>query len=214
MKWMLIPAVAVLAAACTGTKNDAGTAGSETAATMSQADTSMASTSAPSGMSATSGTQPNRALDDASILSQLAQVNMSEIQGSKLALKQAKSPAVRSLAQRLHADHSAALKQGQALAAKIGVTPSTPDSSAAASEISPMQSMTGAAFDSAFVAHEIQDHQKDIDLLQNSFLPAAQNAQLKSMIQATIPKLQAHLAAAQAMQRRLGGGTSSAKSGS
>ena len=207
MKWMLIPAAALLAAACSGGNNDAGTAGRESAAATATTDTTRTASadSTGSAMSATSGTTSNRNLDDASILSQLAQANMMEIQGSKLALKQARSASVKSLAQRLQADHSANLKQGQALASKIGVTATAPDSSAMMSEMSMLQGKTGAAFDSAFVQHEIQDHQKNIDLLQNSFLPAAQNAELKSMIRATIPKLQAHLTAAQAAERKLGG---------
>jgi putative membrane protein len=141
------------------------------------------------------------ALDDASIVTQLALADMAEVQQARTALKEAKSAAVKTLAQRLETDHAAHLKQMRTLASKLKLT--LPDSSSvpAAPELA---GKTGAAFDSAFVQHAIDDHQKDIDKLQNTLLPAAQSADLKSLIRTTVPKLQAHLALAQTTERKLG----------
>jgi putative membrane protein len=192
MKWMLIPAIA-LVAACSGEHANRNAAQSGTM----PGDTSMAAAPADTAHAAA----PAPALDDASIVTQLAQADMAEVQQSRNALKQSKSAVVRSLAQRLETDHAAHLKQMRALAAKLKVP--APDSTAvpAAPEL---QGKTGAAFDSAFVQHAVQDHQQDIDKLQNTLLPAAQNADLKALIQKTVPKLQAHLALAQAAERKLG----------
>lgn len=192
MKWMLIPAIA-LVAACSGEHANRNAAQSGTM----PGDTSMAAAPADTAHAAA----PAPALDDASIVTQLAQADMAEVQQARNALKQSKSAAVRSLAQRLETDHAAHLKQMRDLAAKLKVP--APDSTAvpAAPEL---QGKTGAAFDSAFVQHAIQDHQQDIDKLQNTLLPAAQNADLKALIQKTVPKLQAHLALAQAAERKLG----------
>jgi putative membrane protein len=141
------------------------------------------------------------ALDDASIVTQLAQADMAEVQQARTALKESKNAAVRSLATKLQTDHSAHLRQMRDLAAKLKVP--APDSSGvpAAPEL---VGKTGAAFDSAFVQHAIDDHQQDIDKLQNTMLPAAQNAELKTLIQQTVPKLKAHLALAQTAERTLG----------
>ena len=193
MKWMLISALAA-AAACSGGENanrnaaQSGTTAGDTTMAAAPADTTMNRVAAP-------------ALDDASIVTQLAQADMAEVQQARAALKESKNAAVRSLAQKLETDHSAHLKQMRDLAAKLKVA--TPDSSAvpAAPELA---GKTGAAFDSAFVQHAIDDHQKDIDKLQNTMLPAAQNAELKTLIQQTVPKLQTHLARAQAAERKLG----------
>ena len=193
MKWMLIPAIA-LVAACSGGENanrnaaQSGTMPGDTSMAAAPADTSHAAAPAP-------------ALDDASIVTQLAQADMAEVQQARAALKESKSAVVRSLAQRLQTDHAAHLKQMRALATKLNVP--APDSSAVP-PAPELQGKTGAAFDSAFVQHAVEDHQQDIDKLQNTLLPAAQNAELKDLIQKTVPKLQAHLALAQAAERKLG----------
>jgi len=197
MKWMLIPAV-VLAAACNTPDRNAS---QQTAAVTDS--TAVAQTAPADSTSMANNAASHQTLDDAAILAQLAQANTEEIRGSEVAVKQAHSGAVKSLAQKLEADHKANLKEGNALAAKLGGTPAQPDTSATP-EMTALQGKSGAAFDSAFVQQEIQDHQADIDKLQNTFLPAAQSPELKALIQKTIPTMQKHLAAAQAAQKKLG----------
>ncbi|MGE5091381.1 MAG: DUF4142 domain-containing protein [Bacillota bacterium] len=193
MKWMLIPALAVVAACTSGEKANRNAAQSGTMA----GDTTMAAM--PADTTTKRAAAP--ALDDASIVTQLAQADMAEVQQARTALKESKNATVRSLARKLETDHAAHLRQMRDLAAKLKVP--APDSSSvpAAPELA---GKTGAAFDSAFVLHAIDDHQKDIDKLQNTMLPAAQNAELKTLIQQTVPKLQAHLALAQTAERKLG----------
>jgi putative membrane protein len=192
MKWILIPAVA-LAAACSG-----GDANRDTASQSGNAPADTTMTAAPDTMAYRPAAA---AMNDTSIVTELAQADMAEVQQARNALQQTRNPAVRTLAQRLQSDHAAHLKQLRTLATKIHVT--MPDSATvpAAPEL---QGKTGAAFDSAFVQHAIDDHQKDIDKLQNTMLPAAQSADLKSLIRTTVPKLQSHLALAQTTERKLG----------
>ena len=192
MKLILISAVA-LAAACSG-----GDANRDTVSQQSASAADTVATAAPDTMAS----QPAAAaMNDTSIVTELAQADMAEVQQARNALKQTRNPAVRTLAQRLQSDHSAHLKQLRTLAMRIHVT--MPDSATvpAAPEL---EGKTGAAFDSAFVQHAIEDHQKDIDKLQNTMLPAAQSADLKSLIRTTVPKLQSHLALAQTTERKLG----------
>jgi putative membrane protein len=193
MKWMLIPAIAVVAACSGGENANRNTAQSGTM----PGDTSMAAAPADTAHAAA----PAPALDDAAIVTQLAQADMAEVQQARTALKESKNAVVRSLAQRLETDHAAHLKQMRDLAAKLKVP--APDSSAVP-PAPQLQGKTGAAFDSAFVQHAVDDHKQDIDKLQNTMLPAAQSADLKALIQKTVPKLQAHLALAQAAERKLG----------
>lgn len=193
MKWMLIPALAVVAACTGGEKANRNAAQSGTMA----GDTTMAAV--PADTTTKRAAAP--ALDDAAIVTQLALADMAEVQQARTALKESKNATVRSLARTLESDHAAHLRQMRDLATRLKVA--APDSSAvpAAPELA---GKTGAAFDSAFVQHAIDDHQKDIDKLQNTMLPAAQNAELKTLIQQTVPKLQAHLALAQTAERKLG----------
>ncbi len=192
MKWTLISAVA-LVAACSG--------GDANRDTVSQQSASMAADTTATAPDTMANRPAATAMNDTSIVTELAQADMAEVQQAGNALQQTKNPAVRALAQRLQSDHSAHLKQMQTLATKLHVA--MPDSATvpAAPEL---QGKTGAAFDSAFVQHAIDDHQKDIDKLQNTMLPAAQSADLKSLIRTTVPKLQSHLTLAQATERKLG----------
>jgi len=193
MKWILIPAVAI-AAACSG--------GDTNRDTVSQQSGSMAADTTTAVAPDTMANRPAVApMNDSSIVAELAQADMAEVQQAGLALKESKSTAVRTLAQRLRSDHSAHLKQLTALASTLHLP--APDS-ASVPPAPELQGKTGAAFDSAFVQHAVEDHQKDIDKLQNTMLPAAQSDQLKSLIRATVPKLQAHLALAQSAERKLG----------
>ncbi|MDE3217513.1 MAG: DUF4142 domain-containing protein, partial [Gemmatimonadota bacterium] len=51
--------------------------------------------------------------------------------------------------------------------------------------------------DRAFLEHEVAFHRAVIDALNGTFLPAIQNAQLKSLVQEVVPAFDAHLKAAQ-----------------
>ena len=65
----------------------------------------------------------------------------------------------------------------------------------------------GAAFDKAYIDHEVTYHQAVIQTAQTA-AGAAQNADLKALIQKAAPNLQAHLEHAQKIQAKLGGAAS------
>jgi predicted outer membrane protein len=74
----------------------------------------------------------------------------------------------------------------------------------------------GAEFDRAFVQMQIDDHQKNIAELQAARTSADPKTQ--ALIDSTLPKLEQHLKAAQAAQKKVGsgsttGGAGAAKSG-
>ena len=62
----------------------------------------------------------------------------------------------------------------------------------------------GIDFDTAFVNHEVDDHQKVISEVQ-ALESQAQNADVKALLTKTIPTLQKHLDKAQALQKQLSG---------
>jgi putative membrane protein len=61
----------------------------------------------------------------------------------------------------------------------------------------------GAAWDKAYIAHEVQAHQDVLNTLQTAET-SAQNAQLKELITKARPIIQKHLDRAQEIQKKLG----------
>jgi len=62
----------------------------------------------------------------------------------------------------------------------------------------------GAAWDSAYIAHEVAVHQTVLSTLQAA-QSAAQDTSLKALITKAIPNIDAHLKKAQSIQSKLGG---------
>jgi putative membrane protein len=143
------------------------------------------------------------------ILSQMNVANTTEIQLSTVAAKKAGSGQVKQIARKLAADHTKNRQQLRALAQKLNVslTPGQGGSVSAADSAampSDLQGKSGADFDRAFVQHEIDDHQANIDKLQHQILPALQNEQVKSYLQQTVTDMQGHLSSLQKVQQQLG----------
>lgn len=141
------------------------------------------------------------------MLSQLDLANTAEIDLAKKAQATGSSPAVKRIAKKLQTDHANNQRELLALAKKLNVD----IVSAAASAPNPDQGTVpadltnkrGAQFDQAYVAHEIQDHQANIDKIQNTMLPAAGNAEVKAFLQKTATAMQGHLRELQQVQQGL-----------
>jgi putative membrane protein len=108
---------------------------------------------------------------------------------------------VKRYAELLVSDHSKGQKEATDLAKKVSITPETARGDTSAQAIA--HAMTrlqglpkGAAFDTAFVNHEVEDHQQDIKDAQ-AMSGAAKNAQVKSLVDKSLPELRKHLEAAQ-----------------
>jgi putative membrane protein len=66
-----------------------------------------------------------------------------------------------------------------------------------------LKGLKGTEFDVAFIAKEIAHHQRMIDAVDNKFLPAAKNAELKQLLTELKPSLQSHLDQARALEKKL-----------
>ncbi len=146
------------------------------------------------------------ALSSGAILSQLAVANETEIQEAQLAQRQAQSAGVKELARTLERDHSAGLKKVQA-AQKTANAGSQAD--ARANAVADAQhtgddlaGKTGADFDKAFLERQKTMHEENIRKLEGQFLPAAQDAEVRSLIQGMLPTLRQHLASIERLQDR------------
>ena len=150
----------------------------------------------------------HRALDDATIVAIFDEANTADIETSGLAAKRGSRKDVRALGKQFAHDHTAVRQQGRDLAKKLGVKPTPPNpdqgAEAAAAALKDLQSKHGADFDKAYLAHEVAYHTQVIDALNNTLIPAIQNAELKAFVQKIVPAFEGHLVAAKNLQQKVG----------
>lgn len=207
---VLIPMVVL--AGCSGSSNDDASynhqGSADTAATASTAGASTSATTTTSAGEVAASPQIANWNDD-NIVAKLAMSDRGEVQLGKLAESKATSPAVKSFAKMLVTDHGKGEGEVHSLERKAKLPARTPPDDSTAKENADLMrkfsSMSkGAAWDSAFVQHEIEDHQHDIadaKAMQNQ----AKDAQLKQLIGKELPQLQKHLDAAQQTMGQIGG---------
>jgi putative membrane protein len=148
------------------------------------------------------------ALSDANIVALLDEANMADSASGAYAATKATSPDVKSFAKLMMGEHHALRAQGQQLAQRLGVTPQLPADDplkpAAASEMSALKSAAkGAAFDRTYIEQEIGIHKAVLDLAAKAH-DAAQNPELKKLIEQAKPVIEKHLNRAEEIQKKLG----------
>jgi len=131
--------------------------------------------------------------------------NSIDVEAGKLAKSRTKNKEVAQFAQQMITDHTAVNKQAGALAKKLKVKPEDSDTSkslkaGAADNIKNLKGLKGAAFDKAYVDHEVAYHQAVLDAIDQTLIPSAQNAELKALIVKVRPAIAAHLEHAKMVQ--------------
>ena len=203
---LLSAAAIALAAACSPGNPETGAAGS------GATDTTMGGEAAhnatyDSATGGAAGGMATGALDDSAILARISSTDEAEIREAQMVQRSGANAQVKAFARKLEADHQAHLKKGMSLAQELGTAPDAAVRADAAKDHADMADdlagKTGADLDRAFIDNQIDGHEKAIAMLRDDFLPAAKSAQLRSDIQATIPKLEAHLATARKLKEQL-----------
>ena len=148
-------------------------------------------------------------VSDAQIASIVVTANQVDIDAGKLAASKATNPEVKKFGQQMVADHTGVNKQATALVTKLKVKPEPNDTSKALkaggdANLADLKKLSGAAFDKAYVAHEVAYHQQVIDALDKTLVPNAQNAELKALLVKVRPAFVAHLEHAKHLQSELG----------
>jgi putative membrane protein len=156
-------------------------------------------------------------LTDANIVAILDAANAADSAAGSVAATKGTDPEVRAFGKDMMRDHHALRKLGQDLAKKLNVTPELPpgDNSQAAAVAwhdSLVAMPKGAAFDRAYIDHEVANHRAVLQTAQTA-LGAAQNPELKALIQKAAPNIQAHLDHALKIQARLNGGAATGAAG-
>lgn len=175
-----------------------------TSATASTSDTARSSTSSAGEIAASSDISQ---MSDSNIVAKLDASDKAEVELARLIEIKATNDSVKAYAKKLVTDHSKSEKDVMSLErqAKLAEKPLKSDTTrqSALHQLQRFRSMPkGKSLDSAFVQHEIEDHQHDIadtKAMQNQ----AKSDQLKQAIQQELPTLQQHLEIAQRLSQQL-----------
>src|SRR5262249_39763966 len=133
-----------------------------------------------------------------------------DIDAGKLAESTTKSEPVKTFAQLMVKDHTSVNKSASDLVTKLHVTPEsnpTSESLKAGGEqnLASLRKLSGAAFDKAYVDHEVAYHQSVLDAVDHTLIPSAKNAELKALLVKVRPAFVAHLEHAKKLQASLAG---------
>jgi putative membrane protein len=147
-------------------------------------------------------------LTDANIVALLDEANMADSAAGAYALKKATNADVKAFARLMMGEHHALRAQGQQLAQKLGVTPELPASDplkpAAEAEMTALKAAPkGAGFDRTYIEQEIGAHKLVLDVAGKGH-DAAQNEELKQLIEQAEPVIEKHLKQAEDIQKKLG----------
>ncbi|HEY8196704.1 MAG TPA: DUF4142 domain-containing protein, partial [Gemmatimonadales bacterium] len=146
-------------------------------------------------------------LSDANIVALLDEANAADSASGAYALTKATDPEVKAFAKLMMGEHHSLRLQGQHLAKKLNVTPAAPADDplkpAAASETAALKAAPkGAQFDRTYIEQEVGIHKAVLDLAEKAH-GAAQNAELKQLIEQAKPVIEKHLDRAEEIQKKL-----------
>ncbi|HEY8551290.1 MAG TPA: DUF4142 domain-containing protein [Vicinamibacterales bacterium] len=160
---------------------------------------------AAAGLLVFASTASAQSVTDAQIAAIVAAANTVDIDAGKLAQSKASSEAVRKFAERMVVDHTGVNKSASELVTKLKVTPEENETSRSLKEggeknLAKLKGLEGAAFDRAYIEHEIAYHQQVLDALDKTLIPNAKNAELKALLVKVRPAFVAHLEHAKNIQ--------------
>jgi putative membrane protein len=147
-------------------------------------------------------------LTDANIVALLDEANQADSASGAYALGKATNPEVKAFAKLMMGEHHALRLQGQQLAKKLNVTPQLPANDplkpAAEAEMAALKAAPkGSQFDRTYIDQEVAIHQAVLDLAEQAH-GAAQNPELKALIEKAKPVIERHRDRAEELQKQLG----------
>jgi putative membrane protein len=148
-------------------------------------------------------------INDAQIASIVVTANQVDVDAGKLAASTSKNAEVKKFAQLMVTDHNAVNQQAVDLVTRLKVTPEDNDTSRSLKaggekNVAALKALKGAAFDKAYVDHEVAYHQAVLDAVDKTLIPNAKNAELKALLVKVRPAFVAHLEHAKHIASSLG----------
>lgn len=145
---------------------------------------------------------------DPQIASIVVTANQVDIDAGKLAKSMASHDDVRKFADQMITDHTGVNKSAVDLVTRLKVTPEDNPTSQSLKKggdanVASLKVLQGAAFDKAYIDHEVAYHQQVIDAIDKTLIPGATNAELKALLVKVRPAFVAHLEHAKHVQASL-----------
>jgi len=149
-----------------------------------------------------------QAPNDAQIAHIVVTANQVDIDAGKVAEKKGSTADVKGFGKQMVTDHTGVNKQAGDLVARLGVKPEDNPTAQAlkaggADNVKQLSALSGAAFDKAYVEHEVAYHQQVLDAVDKVLIPSAKNEELKALIVKVRPAFVAHLEHAKMIQSKL-----------
>jgi len=156
------------------------------------------------GVSAQTGGGPN----DAQIAAIVVTANQVDIDAGKLAESKSTNKDVKAFGKMMVTDHTGVNKSAKDLVTKLKGKPEDNPTAeilkkGGEENVKHLKTLKGAAFDKAYVEHEVAYHQQVIDAMDKTLIPSAQNAELKALLVKVRPAFIAHLEHAKQLQSSL-----------
>ena len=134
--------------------------------------------------------------------------NQVDIDAGKLAETKGSTQAVKDFGKQMVTDHTGVNQQAVALATRLKVTPEDNPTSQSlkaggVDNVKKLEGLSGAAFDKAYVDHEVAYHVQVLDAIDKALVPNAKNADLKALIVKVRPAFVGHLEHAKMLQANL-----------
>lgn len=131
-----------------------------------------------------------------------------DIDAGKLAAEKSSDPKVKEFAELMVRDHTSVNQQAAALAKKLNLTPEPSATSKVLKKggeknMARLAKLNGAAFDKAYVDHEVAYHEQVLSALDQTLLPNTKNAELKQLLESARPVFVSHLEHAKHLQASL-----------
>jgi putative membrane protein len=136
------------------------------------------------------GAAPSSA--DARFVMQAARGGLAEVSMGQLALSKRTSPRVRMIAQRMVTDHSAANAKLAGIAQSEGMSVPSMPGRMDMMAMRRLQTLRGAAFDSAYLSGQVTAHQQTIALFQAEIANGT-DRRIVRFARTTLPTVQQHL---------------------
>ena len=137
--------------------------------------------------------------DEQTFIKEAVQGNLAEVQLGELAAQRAETDTVRKFGETLRMDHQATLQRATNLAKSLKVEPPTDPSTEARGIYKALAQLSGGEFDAAFVNHMITLHEAAIAVYSRT--ANSDDDGVAAMVADALPRLKAHLAMAQALQK-------------
>lgn len=144
--------------------------------------------------------------DPSVFVEKAAMSGMTEIEAARAALSKSQDPGIRTFAERMVKDHTAANTELSSLARVKGLTPPTRLDAEHQAALKSMTAKSGTEFDRAYSEHMNMDHSKAIALFEAA--SKSPDADLAGFAQKTLPTLREHKRMAEKLPGTVGNASS------